>query len=330
MKIVRFHQYGGPEVLKVEEVPEPAPGSGEVRVRAEAIGVGAPDILVRTNTDAKTWSLPMVPGNDMAGRIDAVGNGVTRFKEGDRVYVTSRELPQRGGGYAEARVVPAEAPFALPDSISAEHAVTLGNYHLGWLLLNHAATPQPGQAILVHAAAGGAGSALVQLAKRQELTVFGIAGGAEKARYVGDCGADAVIDRHLEDIAARVAELTGGAGVEYIYDSVAGPNFARNFAMLASMGKVVMFGYFAGKPDPDIYSPMAADFTRCLGLQIFSIHYFDDKRDIRRRTMGQTIELLAAGEITPRIHSRMKLDDAADAHRLLESGSVIGKVVLLP
>jgi NADPH2:quinone reductase len=204
MKIVRFYEYGGPEVLKIEEVPEPIPGPGEVRVRAEAIGVGAPDVLVRTNTDVKLWPLPMIPGNDLAGRIDAVGSGVTRFKVGNRVYVTSRELPERGGGYAEARVVPADAPFPLPDNISAEHAVALGNYHLAWLLLNHAAVAQPGQTILIHAAAGGAGSALVQLAKRQGLTVFGIAGGGEKVRYVSDCGADAAIDRHSENIAARV------------------------------------------------------------------------------------------------------------------------------
>ena len=330
MKIVRFHEYGSADVLRVEDVPEPVPGPGEVRVRAEAIGVGAPDILVRTNTDVKLWPLPMIPGNDVAGRIDAIGNGVTRFKEGDRVYVTSRELPQRGGGYAEARVIPAEAPFALPDSISAEQAVALGNYHLAWLLLNHAAEPRPGQTILVHAAAGGAGSALVQLAKTQGLTVFGVAGGVEKARFVSKWGADAAIDRTSEDTKARVAELTGGIGVDFIYDSVAGPSFADNFAMLNKMGKVVMFGFFAGHPDPNIYQPIASDFSRCLGLQIFSIHYFDDMPEIRRRTMQQTIDRLADAGIRPHIHARLKLEAAADAHRLLESGSVIGKVVLQP
>ena len=120
MKIVRFHEYGGPEVLRVEEVPEPEPKPDEVRVRAEVIGVGVPDVLVRTGNDAKTWPLPMIPGNDVVGVVDAVGAGVTRFREGDRVYVTSRELPLRGGGYAEARTVPAQAPFPVPhDSMSA-------------------------------------------------------------------------------------------------------------------------------------------------------------------------------------------------------------------
>jgi NADPH2:quinone reductase len=330
MKIVRFYEYGGPEVLRVEEVPEPVPGPGEVRVRSEVIGVGVPDVLVRTGNDAKTWPLPMVPGNDVAGTVDAVGAGVTRLREGDRVYVTSRELPLRGGGYAEARTVPAKAPFVIPDGTAAEHVVTLGNYHVAWMLLHYAAKPQPGQTLLVHAAAGGVGSALVQLAKRQGLTVFGIAGGAKKARYVAELGADAAIDRNAEDVGTRIAELTDGQGVDFIYDSVAGPNFTVNFDMLAKMGKVVMFGYIAGKPNPDLYTPMGSDFSRNLGFQIFSIHYFDDKPEIRRPTMEQMIDMLTTGDIVPRIHDRLKLGDAVAAHRLLESGEVIGKLVLLP
>jgi NADPH:quinone reductase len=330
MKIVRFHEYGGPEVLRVEEVPEPIPGPGEVRVRAEAIGVGVPDILVRTGNDAKTWPLPMVPGNDLAGTVDAIGAGVTRFREGDRVYVTARELPQRGGGYAEARTVPEDAPFALPDAISADAAVTLGNFHVAWMLLHHAVALQPEHRLLVHAAAGGVGSALVQLASRAGQRVIGIAGGAEKARYVAECGAEAAIDRHVGDVAARVAEFTGGTGVDVIYDSVAGPGFARNFGMLDRRGRVVLFGYIAGKPEGNFYPAMGSDFTRCLGLQIFSIHHFDDKRAMRRPPMEQLIAMMVDGAITPHIDTRMKLDEVVEAHRLLASGGVIGKIVLRP
>lgn len=330
MKIVQFHEYGGPEVLKVEDVPEPVPGPGEVRVRAEAIGVGAPDILVRTGTDVKTWPLPMIPGNDMAGTIDAVGDGVTRFKAGDRVYVPSRELPLRGGSYVEARTVPAEAPFAIPEGVAAEQVVALGNYHVAWMLLDHACHPQPGDSILVHAAAGGIGSALVQLAGRRGLTVIGIAGGPEKTRYVSELGADAAIDRLKENVVDRVSELTGGEGVNCIFDSVAGPDFSCNFDMLAIAGTLVQFGFLAGQPDPDIHTAMARDFTRNLTFRIFSIHYFDDKPEIRRATMTRVIDALAAGKIAPRIHARMNLEDAAEAHRLLESGTVIGKLVLVP
>jgi NADPH2:quinone reductase len=330
MQIVRFHEYGGPDMLRVEDVPEPEPGPGEIRVRAEAIGVGAPDILVRTGTDVKTWPLPMTPGNDMAGMVDAVGPGVSRFREGDRVYVTSRELPLRGGGYAEARVVPEAAPFAIPDGIAADRMVALGNYHVAWMLLEHAATPQPGQTVLVHAAAGGIGSALVELAGLRGLTVIGIAGGADKAAHVRDLGAFAVIDRLEEDVAERVAQLTEGAGVDYVYDSVAGPGFARNFDMLANMGTLVQFGYLAGRPAPDAYAEIARNFPRNLGLRIFSIHHFDDKPAVRRAAMERIIDMLTSGDIAPRIHARMKLADAAEANRLLEGGSVIGKLVLVP
>lgn len=330
MKIVRVHGYGDADVMRVEDVPEPEPGRGEVRVRAEAIGVGVPDMLMRSGNYNWIPPFPFTPGNELAGTVDAVGEGVTRFRLGDRAFVSARELPRRGGGYAEAIVVPAEAPFAMPDGVSAEQAVTLGNYQLGWLLLNYAARPQGGQSLLIHAAAGGAGSALVQLAKRQELIVYGIAGGATKAHYVGELGADAVIDRNVDDVAKRIAALTGGTGVDFIYDSVAGPNFAKDFGMLAAMGTVILFGYIGGRPEPDLYTAMRAAIGRCVGLRLFSIHVLDDRPEIRRGAMAEVMAALAAGEIAPHIHARLKLDQAAEAHRLLESGSVTGKVVLVP
>jgi len=316
--------------MRVEELPEPQPGPGEVRVRAEAIGVGVPDMLMRSGNYNWIPPFPFTPGNELAGTVDAVGEGATHFKVGDRVFVSARELPQRGGGYAESIVVPDEVPFALPDGVSTEQAVTLGNYQLGWLLLNYAARTHAGQTLLIHAAAGGAGSALVQLAKRQGLIVYGIAGGADKARYVGELGADAVINRNTEDTSNRVAELTGGAGVDYIYDSVAGPYFSKDFSMLAAMGTVVLFGYIGGQPDPDIYTPMRAAIGRSVALRLFSIHVLDDRPEIRRGAMEEAISALAAGEVAPRIHSRLKLEEAAEAHRLLESGTVTGKVVLVP
>lgn len=330
MKIVRVHEYGDAGVMRVEDLPEPEPGPAEVRVRAEAIGVGVPDMLMRSGNYNWIPSFPFTPGNELAGTIDAVGEGVTRFRVGDRVFVSARELPQRGGCYAESIVVPAEAPFVLPDGVSTLEAVTLGNYQLGWLLLNFAAQPQVGQTLLIHAAAGGAGSALVQLAKRQRLTIYGIAGGTEKARYVGKLGVDAVIDRNIEDIGERIAELTGGAGVDFIYDSVAGPNFAKGFDMLAAMGTVILFGYIGGQPDPDIYTPMRAAIGRSVGLRLFSIHVLDNRPEIRRAAMEEAMTALAAREIQPHIHRRLKLDEAAAAHRQLESGTVTGKIVLVP
>lgn len=282
MKVVRFHEFGGPEVLKVEDVPDPVPGPGEIRVRAETIGVGVPDILMRRGNYEWIPPLPVIPGNEIAGTVDAVGDGVEAIAAGDRVYVNSRELPQRGGGYAEAMVVPAGAVFAMPDNVDAAQAVALGNYQLAWLLLNYASAPRAGDRILVHAAAGGVGSALVQVAKSMGLNVIGIAGSQAKADYVTQQGADAVIDRNAEDVGARVATLTDGDGVDVIYDSVAGPGLSNDFPMLAAMGTVVMFGYLGGDPDPDLFGHMRAKFGDSIAFRLFSIHVLDDKPAIRR------------------------------------------------
>jgi len=330
VKVVRFHEFGGPDVLKVEDVPDLEPGPGEVRVRTEAIGVGVPDILMRRGNYEWIPPLPVIPGNELAGTVDAMGDGVSTVAIGDRVYVNSRELPQRGGGYAEAVIVPAKAVFAMPDNVDAAQAVALGNYQLAWLLLNYASTPRAGDSILVHAAAGGVGGALVQVAKSMGLVVFGIAGSKAKADYVTDQGADAVIDRNAEDVGARIAELTNGEGVDFIYDSVAGPGLSNDFAMLAPMGTVIMFGYLGGDPDPDLFAHMRAKFGDSVAFRLFSIHVLDDKPVIRRGAMKSAMSALAEGEISPHIHTTMPLAEAAAAHQLLEAGNVTGKVVLVP
>ncbi len=330
MKVVRFHEFGGPEVLRVEDLPDPAPGPGEVRVRAEAIGVGVPDILMRRGNYEWIPPLPVTPGNELAGVVDATGDGVETVAVGDRVYVNSRELPERGGGYAEAMVVPAGAVFAMPENVDAAQAVVLGNYQLAWLLLNYASSPRAGDRILVHAAAGGVGSALTQVAKSMDLGVLGIVGSQAKAAYVTEQGADAVIDRNTEDIGTRVIELSNGEGVDFIYDSVAGPGLSNDFGMLAPMGMVVMFGYLGGDPDPDLFKHMRTKFGDSIGFRLFSIHVLDDKPAIRRDAMKSAMSALAAGDISPHIHAKMPLDKAADAHRLIEDGGVTGKIVLTP
>jgi len=330
MKVVQFARYGGPEVLELVERPMPVPAAGEIVVRSEAIGVGVPDMLMRAGDYNWIPPLPVVPGNELAGRVAALGAGVSGVREGDRVYVNARELPQRGGGYAEAIAVPAAAVFAVPDGVDLAQVVTLGNYQLAHLLLTYASNPRAGDAILVHAAAGGAGSALVQMARAIGLTVYGVAGSAGKADYVRALGADAAIDRSREDIAGRVAELTGGRGVAAVYDAVGGEAFATNFDMLAPMGLLVMFGHIAGWPDPDFLTPMRKHFGHSLGVRLFSIHTVDDRPDIRRAAMEEALRALAAGRIAPRIHACMKLAEAAQAHALLQAGEVTGKIVLVP
>lgn len=330
MKVVQFGRYGGPEVLELVERPMPVPAAGEIVIRTEAIGVGVPDMLMRMGNYNWIPPLPVVPGNELAGSVAAIGRGVTAVREGDRVYLNSRELPQRGGCYAEAIAVPASSVFVVPQGVDFAQVVTLGNYQLAHLLLTYASAPRDGDAVLVHAAAGGAGSALVQMAKAMGLTVYGVAGTAEKAAYVRALGADAAIERAREDIAGRVADLTGGRGVAAVYDAVGGPGFTKNFDMLAPMGLLVMFGHIAGWPDPDFLTPMRGHFGHSLGVRLFSIHVVDDRPDIRRAAMEAAMGALAAGRISPRIHARLKLEDAVKAHEMLHAGEVTGKIVLVP
>jgi len=330
MKSVLFRDYGGPEVLEIVEGPVPEPGPGEIRVQAEAIGVGVPDMLMRSGNYAWIPPLPVVPGNELAGTVAAVGPGVEAPAVGQRVYVNARELSQRGGCYAEYIIVPAASVFALPDTLKSEHAVALGNYQLAWLLLNIAATPDAGDEVLVHAAAGGVGSALVQMACAKVLHVCGVAGSQKKAGYVAELGAETVIDRSRDSISECVLQRTDGAGVNTIYDAVGGEDFASNFKILAPLGTLVMFGYIAGWPDSAILDSMRERFGASLGFRLFSIHVLDDMPELRRRAMEEAIKVMAAGAALPRIHTQMPLEDAAEAHRLLESGEVIGKIVLVP
>ena len=330
MKSVLFRDYGGPEVLEIVDGPVPEPGPGEICVRAEAIGVGVPDMLMRSGNYAWIPPLPVVPGNELAGTVAAVGPGVDAPEVGQRVYVNARELSQRGGCYAEYIIVSAPSAFALPDSLRAEHAVALGNYQLAWLLLNIAATPNAGEDVLVHAAAGGVGSALVQMACAKGLRVCGVAGSTDKAGYVAELGTKTVIDRSRESISERVMQCTDGAGVSTIYDAVGGEGFANNFKMLAPLGILVMFGYIAGWPDPAILDPMRKRFGASLGFRLFSIHVVDEMPKLRRKAMEEAIKVMATGAALPRIHTQMPLEDAAEAHRLLESGAVSGKIVLVP
>lgn len=329
-RIVQFPKYGGAEVLEVVERDTLEPGPGEIRVQTGTIGVGVPDMLMRSGNYAWIPPLPVIPGNELAGVVEAVGDGVSRPAVGARVYVNARELPQRGGCYADEIVVPAAAAFVLPDTVSDEHAVSLGNYQLSWLLLNYAVKPEAGERALVHAAAGGVGAALVQMAKAKGLEVIGIAGSADKAAYVSNLGADHVIDRSRETITERVAQLTGDAGVDVIYDSVSGPQFSDGFDMLAPMGTTVLFGYLGGKPPAEGFPPIFEKMGKSMAVRVFSIHVLDEKPDIRRHAMEQAIAAMASSAVSPHVHTVMKLAEAADAHRLLETGVVTGKVVLVP
>ncbi len=330
MKVIRVPRHGPPDVLACLDEPEPAPQPHEVLVKAQAIGVGIPDILIRAGTYPWMPKLPAVPGTELSGTVEAVGAAVSRYRVGDRVLVSARENNERGGCYAEFVTAAEDAVFALPDGIDMDGAAALANYQLVRLLLTDAARTEPGQTILVYAAAGGVGSALVDVASRMGLTVIGVAKGAEKAAFVRALGAMRAIDRTRENIAEAIAEATAGRGVDVIFDCVGGPAFADNIGLLAHLGQVVSYGALAGQPQGDLLAAMREHRGKSPAVRIFSIHAYDKRRDERRGAMTWAIEELAQGRIRPAIHARVPLAEARRAHEMVEAGSTRGKVLLQP
>jgi len=329
MKLIRFSEPGPPGVMQCLDVPVPEPGPGEVLIRAQAIGVGMPDVLIRAGTYAWMPPLPATPGTELAGTIERIGAGVTARRPGERVYVTARERPHRGGHYAEYVTAPAEATFVLPNGVDLDAAAALANYQVAYHMLYDAVRPRPGETILIYAAAGGMGNALIDFAKAMRLTSIGVVSSADKARFARDLGADHVVDRKTEDIGRRVADITGGRGVDIIIDPVGGPAIPGNVALLAPCGTLVLYGGLGGQAQLDLVPTLRAS-QNSPAVRQFSIHTWDHLVEARRAGMRAIIDMLAAGLLRPRIHARLPLAAAARAHEMLEGGSVMGKLLLQP
>ena len=315
--------------MQLLDVPVPEPQAGEVLVKAHAIGVGIPDCSIRAGTYAWMPPLPLTPGTEMSGTIEKVGAGVTQRLVGQRVYTTARERPHRGGHYADYIATPAEATFILPDNVDFDAAASLANYQVAYHIFNDALQTRNGQVVLIYAAAGGMGNALIDLAKAKGLKVIGVVSSADKARFARELGADQVIDRKTEKVAARVSEITGGRGVDIIIDPVGGPSIPGNLELLGPCGTLVVYGGLGGKASLDLQTTIRAS-KNSPALRQFSIHTWDHLPEERRAGMRALIDMLAAGKLKPRIYAKVPLTQAARAHEMLEGGEVLGKLLLTP
>lgn len=330
MRKIIMQRTGGPEVLELADVAAPRPGSGEVLVRAAAIGVGWPDILIRQGSYRWMPPLPTSPGSDLAGRITAVGSGVDAALVGKAALVTARELLVRGGCYAEEIAVPAPAIFMLPEDADLDEAVCLPNYQVAWNLVHESARGRTVRSLFVNGVAGGVGSAVAQLAKAAGITVFGSVSTAEKTRFARALGVDHIIDYRREALVDRVLELSGGRGVDLAIDHVGGEGFADLLRMLADWGTLVSYNAIGGLPEANLLGALRANGARCPAVRIFEMHIYDRDRENRRRVMQSVIESWAAGKIAPVVSARLPLAQAAEAHRMLERGGAMGKIVLKP
>jgi len=331
MKVIQMQKAGGPDVLEVADMPLPEPSPGEVRVRAQAIGISSADMLVRKGVYNWMPPLPAIPGNEMAGVVDALGQNVIGVSVGQRVLVSSRELPFRGGCYAQAICVPAAALFQLPEAIAPNDAVSLPNFQLAGALLYESGVRKP-RSIVAYGASGGVGMALLQLAQCDGIAATGIVSSEEKRAFVQRAGIEHVLTRGKDDLRERVMALTGGRGVDVVY-AMGGPSaaFVGNLDLLAPLGTVVSFSVLGGLlPDGDLYGELRKRLGKSLGVRVYSIHTLDHDRERRRGLMARAIELMAAGRLRPPSPTVLPLAQAARAHEMMEAGRTLGKIVLTP
>jgi NADPH2:quinone reductase len=329
MKAIQIERTGGPEVLRYVDVPTPVAGPDEVLVKAHAIGVNMPEVLVRRGTYAWMPPLPAIPGIEMSGVVVHAGADVRTLRAGQPVYVSARELVHRGGCYAEYIAVAERAVYALPDGVDLDAAATLAKYQVAYHLLHSATRGYRYESVMVQAAAGGIGSAIVQLARADGKQVIALVRTNEKAEFALDQGATAAINSRDGGLGERIAALTGGRGVDLILDSVGGQAFGGLFDHLAPLGLVVLYGALDGPP-ADVFSAMRKHPGQSPALRLFSMHTFDDDPEPRRNATAALLRLLGEGAIRPPIHERVPLAEAARAHALLENGRVMGNLLLKP
>jgi NADPH2:quinone reductase len=321
---------GGPDAMEIVEQPLPSPAAGQIRIRTRAMGVSRPDVLIRKGVYSWMPPLPASPGNELTGIVDAVGAGVEGLRAGDAVLLSARDLTVRGGCYTEAICVPASAVYALPAGADLDKAVVLPTYLVAYAMLHDIGARPGARSVFISGAAGGIGGALVELCTGLGLAVIGSVGSDEKGAHALSLGASHVVNYRTEPLVATVMALTGGRGVDLVFDHVIAPEFADLFGMLADFGTLVFYNVHTPMPQDDVYARMRALSTRSPALRCFNIHTYDRHPVERRRLMKQVIELFAQGKINPRVGARLPMSAAAEAHRMLEAGAVIGKIVLHP
>ncbi len=323
MKAIRVNEHGGPEVLSYEDVPDPEPGPGEARVRLAASGVNFIDVYQRTGLYPK--ETPFTLGQEGAGEVDAVGEGVEDLSVGDYVAFASVM-----GAYAEYVVVPAErlVPFNVT-LVEARLASAVMLQGMTAHYLTHSTFPlQEGHTALVHAAAGGVGLLLVQMAKMRGATVIGTAGNEEKARLAKGAGADEVIVYTEQDFVEETRRITGGEGVHVVYDSVGKDTFDGSLDCLRRRGYMVLFGASSGPVPPfDIQT-----LNQKGGLFLTRpalVHYTATREELMWRAES-LFSWIGQGNLDVRIGGTYSLSDAAQAHRDLEGRKTTGKLILIP
>jgi NADPH2:quinone reductase len=319
MKAILVRAFGGPEVLRVEEVPAPAPGAGRVLVAVKAAGVNPVEAYMRAGIYPRKPELPYTPGTDAAGVVEAVGAGVKDFKPGDRVYVYAR-----GAAYAEKVDVESARVFPLPEALSFEQGAALGvPYATAHRALFLHGGARKGETVLIHGASGGVGVAAVQLALRAGLTVIGTGGGAEGAAFVKALGAQHALDHRAAGYQDEILKLTGGKGADVIVEMLANVNLPADLSLAAPRGRITV----VGSRGPVTIDPRIA-MTKDVAIHGMSLWNMTDAE--RAEVHADLGRGLADGSLKPVIGARFPFAEAAKAHEAVMSSGTRGKIVLIP
>jgi len=321
-KAIRFHAPGGPEVMRLEDVTIGDPGPGEARVRHTAIGVNFVDTYHRSGL--YPLQIPSGLGVEAAGVVEAVGVGASQVRAGDRVVYTGPI-----GSYSEARVVPADRLVVVPDGVTDRQAAAVFTKGLtAWAFLTRTHAVASGEAVLLHAAAGGVGLVMVQWLKALGATVIGTAGSDEKAARARAAGCDHVIVYAREDFVRRVRELTNGAGVPVVYDSVGKATFEGSLDCLAPRGLMVSFGNASGAIPP--FDIMGLSRRGSLFLTRPSVFHYVGRREDLEAGAAAVFGMVRSGRLKVEISRTWPLAEAAEAHRALQARETVGSVLLTP
>jgi NADPH2:quinone reductase len=322
MRAIRVHENGGPEMMRLEDVPVPTPGPGEIRLKVDATGVNFVDIYNRIGL--YPLPLPFTVGAEAAGIVTEVGAGVTEIRVGDRV-ASARVT----GAYADSALTPMAQVVRLPEGISTQQAAAVMLQGCTAHFLACDTYPlESGDTALVHAAAGGVGLLLIQIAKRRGARVLAAVGSDAKVPFAREAGADEVVVTTREDFAAAARRFTGGSGVDVVYDSVGKATFDGSLASLRPRGMFVSFGNASGPVPP--FSPLILAQKGSLYFTRPTHPHYTASRDELQKRADDLFRWILAGELKVRIGATFPLAAAADAHRALESRATTGKLLLLP
>lgn len=321
MRAIEIREIGGPEVLDLVDLPEPVPGSGELLVRVEAVGINFIDTYFRSGQYSRT--LPYVPGDEGSGVVEHVGPEVSEFVVGQRVAWASAP-----GSYAEKVIVPARVAVAVPDGVPADQAASaLLQGMTAHYLLESTYPAAAGDTVLVHAGAGGVGLILTQLAVARGVRVISTVSTDEKEQLSRDAGASEVL-RYDDDISARVRESTDGEGVHAVYDGVGAATFDESLKSLRIRGTLALFGAASGPVPP--FDPQRLNSAGSVFLTRPTLaHHVRDRSELEWRA-GDVFKAVSDGILTIRVGARYRLDEAADAHADLEARLTSGSIVLIP